>query len=80
MREERVRSIDVPLGPGRMTLRVSYVTGDARGEASIVLACGFGGGATGDPFTRPDWQGSPLHLPASAAAGLIAALPELGAP
>lgn len=65
-----VQSIDLPLGPGRRTLRATLTT-DEDGEAqSLVLAVGFGGAGGPDPFLRPPWLGAPLVLPASV-------LPEL---
>lgn len=57
-------SIDVELGPGRRTLRVT-LEGDA-----LILAEGFGGGTSPEPFHRPGWSAGPIRLPADA-------LPEL---
>lgn len=65
-----VQSVDLPLGAGRRTLRAT-LTRDGDGEPeSLVLALGFGGAETGDPFLRPGWAEAPLVLPASV-------LPEL---
>lgn len=53
-----VKSIDVPLGSSRQTLRVSAMDG------VVVLAVGFGGAQTGDPFLRPHWGEGPITVPA----------------
>lgn len=58
-----VRSVDVPLGPGRQTLRITLAR-DQNGEPeTLIFACGFGGGGTGEGFHRPHWCGTPLQLP-----------------
>lgn len=72
-----VRSVDLPLGPGRQTLRVT-LTMDANGEPEgVVMAAGFGGANTGDPFLRPGYCSDPLVLPASIIGELRAALEAL---
>lgn len=72
-----VRSIDLPLGPGRQTLRVT-LTLDEHGEPEgVVLAAGFGGAGTGDPFLRPGYCSDPLVLPASVLPELCRALDAL---
>jgi hypothetical protein len=69
------RSIDVPLGHVDKTLRVSLVE-DEHG-ASVVLASGYGGGASGRAFHRPGWSEPPLSLPAVIVPQLVAALGQL---
>ena len=69
-----LRQRDIDCGHGR-TLRVSHVQ-DEHG-ASVILASGFGGGATGRPFHRPGWSEPPLTLPASALPELVRALETL---
>lgn len=68
VRTETHRSVRIDTGGGT-TLKVTR-TGDA-----IVLAHGLGG--DGEPFRRPDWCGTPMRLPASVVADLIAALEAL---
>lgn len=60
-----VRTVDVKLGPGRETLRVTLTTGEDGKPEALVLASGFGGANSNSPFLRPDWGSSPLTLPAS---------------
>jgi hypothetical protein len=49
----QVRTLDVPLGPGRQTLRlILHRDGNGDPEA-LTLALGYGGGSGPDPFTRP---------------------------
>lgn len=68
------RSVEIPLGPGRRTLRVTLTT-DERGEReALVLASGFG---TGDGFRRPYWAGQPLSIGAHTLFALRAALASL---
>lgn len=57
-----VHSLDVPIGPGRQTLRVSVSRREDGEPESLVLATGFGGG---ESFLRPGWESLPLRLPAS---------------
>jgi hypothetical protein len=71
-----VRSVDLPLGAGRSTLRVSVMDGPG-GDRVVTLAPGFGGGDSDDPFLRPDWLGLPLQLPASIIPALRDALAAL---
>jgi hypothetical protein len=73
-----VHVVDVPLGPGRQTLRVSLMAGPD-GAGVLTLAPGFGGAETGDPFLRPDWCGLPVQLPAAALPALREALGALEA-
>lgn len=72
-----VRTVDVKLGPGRETLRVTLTTGEDGEPESLVLASGFGGGDTAEPFLRPGWGSSPLALPASVLPRLREALDAL---
>ena len=65
---------DLALG-GERTLRLSLVR-DEYGT-SLVLASGFGGGASGREFRRPGWSEPPLALPADALPELRAALEHL---
>ena len=61
-----VQTLDLPLGPGRQTLRlILHRTEDGKPEA-LSLALGFGGGGTGEPFDRPSWADRLLTLPADA--------------
>ena len=72
-----VRSMDITLGPGRQTLRLT-LTLDAEGAPDgLVLAAGFGGAETGDPFLRPSYCSDPLVLPASVLPELRQALDAL---
>jgi hypothetical protein len=73
-----VRSVDVPLGPGRQTLRVT-LTLDEHGEPeTLILASGFVTDTEDGPsFLRPSWHDAPLRLPASALGALRDALEAL---
>jgi hypothetical protein len=58
---QRLRTIDVPLGPGRSTIRVALIE-DADGQPeTLVLSVGFGEGVA---YERPPWGDRPLALPA----------------
>lgn len=72
----RVRSVDVPL-QGNRTLRVSLAEATDDVPTTLVLASGFGGGGSGEPFTRPHWAGSPLQLSGDALGPLREALAAL---
>lgn len=75
--DRTVRSVDLSLGPGRQTLRVT-LTLDQHGQPeSVVLAAGFGGADSGDPFLRPAYLAEPLVLPASVLPELRQALDAL---
>lgn len=69
-----VRSVDVALGPGRATLRVSLVEGDGDSAPTVILAAGFGGAAT---FHRPPWLDGPIRVPVTVVADVVAALQTL---
>ena len=72
-----VRTLDLPLGPGRQTLRL-ILSRDEKGEPeALSLALGYGGGDASDPFTRPAWGQPLLQLPADAAEPLRDALTAL---
>ena len=72
-----VQTLDLPLGPGRQTLRlILHRTEDGDPEA-LSLALGFGGGGTGEPFDRPAWGQPLLQLPADAMEPLRDALSAL---
>ena len=72
-----VQTLDLPLGPGRQTLRlILHRTEDGKPEA-LSLAFGFGGGDTGEPFDRPSWADRLLTLPADAIEPLREALGAL---
>lgn len=72
-----IRSIDIALGPGRQTMRCT-LTLDEDGKAeALILASGFGGAETGDPFLRPSWGEGPIRLPASVLPELRQALEAL---
>lgn len=60
------RVVDIPV-PGSSTLRVALAEDGEAGEV-LILSHGFGGGDR--PFTRPDYCGLPIRLPAEV-------LPEL---
>lgn len=72
-----VRTVDLKLGPGRETLRVTLTTDEDGEPKALVLASGFGGADTGTPFLRPGWGSSPLTLPASILPSLREALDGL---
>ena len=74
-----VETVDIALGPGRTTLRVSLSRSPAGEPDTLVLAAGFGGAETGDPFLSPEWCGQPLTLPASVLPELRAVLERLAA-
>ena len=67
-----LRTVDVDAGGGS-TIRVS-LTPDA-----LVLAHGFGGGASDTPFNRSPWGSPPLTLPARILGPLRDALDALDA-
>ncbi len=73
-----VRSIDVPIGSGRQTLRISATFAEDGTPEALILALGFGG-VGGEPFNRPGWCDLPLSLPADAIPQLRAALEALEA-
>lgn len=74
-----VRTVDLKLGPGRETLRVTLTRGEDGRPEALVLASGFGGADTEEPFLRPGWGSSPLTLPASILPDLRKALDALEA-
>ena len=69
VKTESVRTIDVPLGVARATLRL------IRSGDELMLCQGFGG--SGAPFDRPSWAGAPLQVPASLIPELRKALAAL---
>lgn len=73
VRHETQRSVDVELGAGRRTLRLTLEGG------ALILADGYGGGTGPEPFHRPSWGSGPLRLPAEAVPELRAALEKLEA-
>lgn len=73
-----VRSVDIALGPGRTTLRCTLTLDDQAEPEALILAAGFGGADTGDPFLRPSWGEGPIRLPASILPELVVALRALG--
>lgn len=77
VRTATVRTLDVPLGSGRQTLRlILHLDGDGEPEA-LSLALGFGGGDTGDSFSRAAWGEPLLQLPPDAIEPLRDALERL---
>lgn len=72
----QVRTYDLPLGPGRMTLRMARVEAGHDEPATLVLSCGFGG-SDGTEFRRPPWETLPLRVPAEIIPELIEALQQL---
>lgn len=72
-----VRSVDLALGAGRQTLRITLTYTEHGQPESVVLAAGFGGADTGDPFLRPGYLADPLVLPATVLPELLAALEAL---
>ena len=58
-----VRTLDLPLGPGRQTLRLALVGPGNEEEAALVISVGFGG-SDGSEFLRPPWADLPIRLPA----------------
>jgi len=71
------RTLDLPLGPGRETLRLALLGPGNDEGAALVLCTGFGGGGGPDPFTRPPWAGLPMRLPAEIIPQLRTALEAL---
>ena len=72
-----VETLDLPLGPGRQTLRLILHRDGAGQPEALSLALGFGGGDTGEPFDRPAWADRLLTLPADAIEPLRDALTVL---
>ena len=72
-----VRTVDLPLGPGRQTLRIILSRDENGTPEALSLALGFGGGDGSDPFTRPAWGQPLLQLPADAMGPLRGALSAL---
>lgn len=78
VQESTVRSVDVKLGSGRRTLRISRIEVDDS-EDTIIFASGFGGiDVEGvDSFNRPHWLDGPVRIPANAIPGVLDALRSL---
>lgn len=72
----KVRTLDLPLGPGRQTLRLALVGPGNEEPATLVLSIGFGG-SDGTEFLRPPWADLPLRLPAEVIPRLREALAAL---
>lgn len=72
-----VQTVDLPLGTRRQTLRLTLTRDESGAPQSLVLASGFGGGDTNEPFIRPGWYDAPLALPADILPELREALREL---
>jgi hypothetical protein len=73
-----VRSVDVPLGPGRQTLRCTLALTSGGEPEALILAAGFVTDTEDGPsFLRPSWHDAPLRLPASALGALRDALEAL---
>ena len=71
-----VRTLDLPLGPGRQTLRLILHHDDLGTPEALTLAVGFGG-CDGTPFSRPGWGDPLLTLPADVLPRLVDALDSL---
>lgn len=71
---QTVRTVDLPLGNGRGTLRIALTRAADGDPEQLTLVAGFGEG-TG--FNRPGWCSSPLCLPAEVLPDLRAALADL---
>ena len=70
-----VQTVDLRLGVGRSTFRL-VLTSTPDGKPDEILLCtGFGG--DGAPFTRPEWAGGVIRLPAEILPELLAALTAL---
>lgn len=74
---QTVQTLDIPLGPGRQTLRLILHRDAGGGPEALSLALGFGGAGSGDPFDRPSWADRPLTVPADAMEPLRDALTAL---
>lgn len=72
-RTETHRVADVEI-PGGSTLRVALAEDGNAGDV-LVISHGFGGGDR--PFTRPDYAGPPVRVPASVLPELRLALDAL---
>jgi hypothetical protein len=71
------RQVDLPLGPGRRTLRLLLTYDQAGAPDTLMILDGFGGAHTDTPFHRPGWVDGPLQLPASVLPELVRALEQL---
>ena len=73
-----VRILDVPLGPGRQTLRLALVGAGSDEPPALILSIGFGG-SDGTEFLRPPWADLPLRIPADRIPAIRQALAEIEA-
>jgi len=76
VRTGTVHTVDLPLGPGRQTLRLILHRDPAGEPEALTLALGFGG-RDGSEFRRPGWGDPLLSLPASTIGPLRDALSAL---
>ena len=72
-----VQTLDLPLGPGRQTLRLILARDETGEPEALSFALGFGGAGTGEPFDRPAWADRLLTLPPDAIEPLRDALGAL---
>ena len=70
------KTLDLPLGPGRQTLRLILHHDEHGTPEALSLALGFGG-HDGSEFRRPGWGDPLLSLPASILPHLREALDRL---
>ena len=71
-----VQTMDLPLGPGRQTLRLILHHDEHGTPEALTLAVGFGG-CDGTTFSRPGWGDPLLTLPADVLPRLVDALDSL---
>ena len=69
--------IDVHLGPGSQTLRISLVPPKGREPGTLSLQLGHGGQGLPDPFVPVRGAGAELQVPAGYASGIRLALGAL---
>ena len=70
------KTLDLPLGPGRQTLRLILHHDEHGAPEALSLALGFGG-HDGSEFRRPGWGDPLMTLPASVLPRLRDALDAL---
>lgn len=73
--DRQLRTLDLPMGEGRATLRLALMRDESGAPEALVLSCGFG---VGDGFHRHAWNDLPIRLPGSILPELRRALDVLG--
>ncbi len=73
-----LHTVDVMLGPGWQTLRISLVPPHGREPGSLRLQLGHGGQGLPDPFTPKRGAGAELLVPVEHGPGLRDAVAALG--